>query len=96
MHSRFRRFSIAAAPGLGILIVGLAITLALGGPIAGVLAGAFLFSALVVSCLAVGMVVVFTRLMSSGLLIVTGMVTYLLAAALVLLLWTLYGPSQIM
>lgn len=96
MAAKLKRFSIAVTPAFVVLLGAVLIAYLLGGAIAAVLAGALLIAALPVNCLLLWPLLGLTAMAKRYQLLLAGSVAYLMACLLILLLWDLSGPSQIM
>jgi hypothetical protein len=96
MAPKLKRFAVALTPALVCLLGALLIAYLLGGVIAVVLAGALLIAALLVNCLLLWPLVGLTAIGKRYQLLLAGSGAYLAACLLILLLWGLSGPTQIM
>lgn len=83
-------------PALAGLVLAIVIAMVLGGPIAGAIAGFVFGSAFIVSLLLAALLLAVKAPGSRGHLLLAGLATYLTSIIIVLALWSLFGPSQIM
>ncbi|HEY5647801.1 MAG TPA: hypothetical protein VIS76_17755 [Pseudomonadales bacterium] len=91
-----RRSLVALAPGLVVLVGALAVSMVLGGPIAAVITGFVAVFAVLINAGIVVPLVIGTSIRAAWALLLLGTGAYIGSVLLVLVLWTYFGPSQIM
>ncbi|MEJ2178742.1 MAG: hypothetical protein P8Y12_12665 [Gammaproteobacteria bacterium] len=84
------------APALVILFLAVCIAAIMGGPIAAVLTGFVFTAALLVNSVFVLLLSLKLTLHSALALILMGFATYMVSIVAILMLWSLFGTSQIM
>ena len=79
-----------------VLILALVVAIAMGGPIAGAIAGFAFGSAFLINTVFVLLLFKGSPTGSPTLQLLLGVGSYLVSLVLVLVLWSMFGPSQIM
>ena len=94
--SNIQRFLYSSIPGLVVLGLVMGVAMAMGGSIAALIAGFVLGAAFLVNIPLLILSLIVLKAGSRRHLLLAGTVTYLLSIAIVLGLWDLSGPTQIM